>query len=110
MYSPQARSKQIARLTREERLGALRLALANNKRVRVADLQGFARVVRAHMPDMARRGAPHAPSCCIWVLHMCALDGPLHVHMWERALCCSFLAGAQGLQEWHTLEPNATLR
>ena len=51
--SLQARDKQIARLTREERLGALKLALANNKRVRVADLQGFARVVRGCMPAQA---------------------------------------------------------
>ena len=43
--SAQARDKQIARLTREERLGSLKLSLANNKRIRVAQLRSFSRVV-----------------------------------------------------------------
>ncbi|CAL8462655.1 g2188 [Coccomyxa elongata] len=43
----QARDKQIARLTREERLGALPLALANGRRVKVGQLRSFSRVVIA---------------------------------------------------------------
>lgn len=43
----QARDKQIARLTREERLGALPLSLANGRRVTVAQLRSFSRVVRS---------------------------------------------------------------
>ncbi|CAK0757207.1 hypothetical protein CVIRNUC_002521 [Coccomyxa viridis] len=42
-----ARDKQIARLTREERLGALQLGLANGKRIRVAQLRSFSRAVIA---------------------------------------------------------------
>lgn len=41
----QAREKQIARLGREEALGALGLQLANGKRVSVAQLRGAARLV-----------------------------------------------------------------
>lgn len=36
---------QVARLQREERLGALGLELANRKRVTLAQLRGFARTV-----------------------------------------------------------------
>lgn len=43
----QARDKQIARLTREERLGALPLTLANGRRVKVGQLRSFSRVVRS---------------------------------------------------------------
>ncbi|KAK9906905.1 hypothetical protein WJX75_009966 [Coccomyxa subellipsoidea] len=43
----QARDKQIARLTREERLGALPLTLANGRRVKVGQLRSFSRVVIA---------------------------------------------------------------
>ncbi|EIE24367.1 hypothetical protein COCSUDRAFT_83671 [Coccomyxa subellipsoidea C-169] len=43
----QARDKQIARLTREERLGALPLSLANGRRVKVGQLRSFSRVVIA---------------------------------------------------------------
>lgn len=40
-----ARDKQIARLSREETLGALGMELGNGKRVRLAQLRGFARCV-----------------------------------------------------------------
>ena len=42
----QARRKQLDRLEREERLGALQIELANNKVVRLSQLRAFARVVR----------------------------------------------------------------
>ena len=41
----QARKKQISRLTREERLGALGLQLANGKKLSVGALRGNARIV-----------------------------------------------------------------
>lgn len=41
----QAREKQLVRLAREEKLGALRLELANRRVVSVADLRGAARLV-----------------------------------------------------------------
>ncbi len=47
MSPGQARDKQIARLTREERLGALPLSLANGRRVKVGQLRSFSRVVGA---------------------------------------------------------------
>eukprot|EP00884_Botryococcus_braunii_P018390 jgi/Botrbrau1/5234/Bobra.0172s0096.1 len=40
-----AREKQIARLTREENLGALSVVLASGKRVRLSEMRSFARVV-----------------------------------------------------------------
>ena len=42
----QARRKQLNRLEREERLGALQIELANNKTKRLSQLRAFARVVR----------------------------------------------------------------
>jgi hypothetical protein len=42
----QAREKQMARLGREEGLAALSLRLATGKRIKLADLRSFARVVR----------------------------------------------------------------
>ncbi len=36
---------QVARLQREERLGALQVELANRKRLRLSQLRGFSRVV-----------------------------------------------------------------
>lgn len=47
--------RQVARLQREERLGALSLELANKKMLRLSELRGFTRAVRAH--DQAQ----HAP-------------------------------------------------
>ena len=44
--SLQARRKQLNRLEREERLGALQIELANNKTKRLSQLRAFARVVR----------------------------------------------------------------
>lgn len=41
----QAREKQVARIAREEALGALQVRLASGKRLRLADLQGTSRVV-----------------------------------------------------------------
>eukprot|EP00879_Flechtneria_rotunda_P002914 GHRR01003131.1.p1 GENE.GHRR01003131.1~~GHRR01003131.1.p1 ORF type:complete len:309 (+),score=86.80 GHRR01003131.1:246-1172(+) len=40
-----ARDKQLARLAREEALASLPVQLANNKRVKLADLQGLSRIV-----------------------------------------------------------------
>eukprot|EP00775_Hariotina_reticulata_P003194 gene3194-3472_t len=40
-----ARGKQLARLAREEALASLQIQLANNKRLRLGDLQGTSRVV-----------------------------------------------------------------
>ena len=40
-----ARKKQIARLTREERLGSLKLELSNRKTMRLGQLRKFARPV-----------------------------------------------------------------
>lgn len=40
-----ARSKQIARMTREEDLGSLQIELANKKTLRLAQLRQFARIV-----------------------------------------------------------------
>ena len=39
--------RQVARLQREERLGALSLELANKKTLRLSELRGFTRAVRA---------------------------------------------------------------
>ena len=55
----QARDKQIARLTREERLGSLKLSLANGKRVRVAQLRSFSRVVSFWYCSMANVVRPY---------------------------------------------------
>ena len=41
----QARDKQLARLEREEKLGALQVELGNKKTVRLSQLRSFARVV-----------------------------------------------------------------
>lgn len=45
-----ARQKQMARISREETLGALRVSLASNKTVKLQALRGFARVVLAAGP------------------------------------------------------------
>ncbi len=50
--------RQVARLQREERLGALSLELANKKTLRLSELRGFTRAVRA------RDQAQHAPCVC----------------------------------------------
>ena len=61
----QARQKQIARLTREERLAALQIELSNKKTVRLGQLRKFARPVDSHacslIPMAAFVGAVLAP-------------------------------------------------
>ena len=44
----QARDKQLARLQREEKLGALQVELGNKKTLRLTQLRTFARVVGIH--------------------------------------------------------------
>jgi len=70
----QARDKQIQRLTREERLGSLKLSLANGKRIRVAQLRSFSRVVS---------------SCVMLHCHMICQDVGNNGTMLCEALCHS---------------------
>ncbi len=51
----QARQKQIARLTREERLAALQIELSNKKTVRLGQLRKFARPVSPLHPPAWRQ-------------------------------------------------------
>lgn len=51
---------QVARLQREERLGALQIELASGKVLRLTQLRGFARVVRSiHCPALHQLHAPY---------------------------------------------------
>jgi hypothetical protein len=53
--------RQVARLQREERLGALSLELANKKALRLSELRGFTRAVRArHQASMLHVYDQHA--------------------------------------------------
>ncbi len=59
-----ARQKQMARISREETLGALRVTLASKKTVRLQALRGFARIVLAAGPpafvaEAAAAAEPH---------------------------------------------------
>ena len=49
--------RQVARLQREERLGALSLELANKKTLRLSELRGFTRAVRASMQAQHARSS-----------------------------------------------------
>mmetsp|Transcript_13748 Transcript_13748/g.41523 ORF Transcript_13748/g.41523 Transcript_13748/m.41523 type:complete len:335 (+) Transcript_13748:106-1110(+) len=58
-----ARDKQVARLQREERLGALQIELASGKLLRLTKLRGFARVVLfAGTPEQVRQVVEAAES------------------------------------------------
>lgn len=62
---------QVARLQREERLGALQVELASGKVLRLTQLRGFARVVRFLPPSISRMYHPNAASrscmlCRLW--------------------------------------------
>ena len=55
-HTLQARKKQIARLTREERLASLQVELSNKKTLRLAQLRKFARPVRSRFSSITATG------------------------------------------------------
>ena len=91
----QARDKQIARLTREERLGALQLGLANGKRIRVAQLRSFSRAVCIPDPAMVHLQCLSTyltPKRCCMPQHCTILQCTIASQCWwemaGRMRCC----------------------
>lgn len=73
---------QVARLQREERLGALNLELANRKVLRLSELRGFTRAVR-HSPNPHRRRTGDGFDCCL----LLASQGCLHTLTGRQTVC-----------------------